>query len=69
MAEADRVGIELLRSQKTSSLPDDLDGLQNSINKLQAMIDETLEYVDGVVKTPASGNKAIGRYLMDTVRS
>lgn len=69
MAEADRVGIELLRSQKTASLPADLDGLQNSINKLQAMIDETLAYVDGVVETPASGNKAIGRYLMDTLAS
>lgn len=69
MVDADRVGIELLRSQKTSSLPDELDGLQASINKLQAMIDDTLTYVDGVCKNPTSGNKAIGRYLMDTLAS
>jgi hypothetical protein len=69
MVDADRVGIELLRSQKTSSLPDELDGLQASINKLQAMIDDTLTYVDGVCKNPTSGNKAIGRYLMDTVQN
>lgn len=67
MMDADRVGIELLKEQKSEHLPSDMDGLQQSISKLQGMIDETLEYVEGVCDGKMKGNKEVGRYLMDTV--
>lgn len=69
MMEADRVGIDLLKEQKSETLPSDLEGLQDSIGKLQAMIDETMEYVDGVCDGTQKPNKNIGRYLMDTLAS
>lgn len=69
MMEADRVGIELLKAENTESLPSDLDGLQQSISKLQGMIDDTLEYVEDVCEGQNPPNKNIGRYLMDTIAS
>mmetsp|Transcript_15435 Transcript_15435/g.29692 ORF Transcript_15435/g.29692 Transcript_15435/m.29692 type:complete len:287 (-) Transcript_15435:575-1435(-) len=69
MMDADRVGIELLKEQKSEHLPSDMDGLQQSISKLQGMIDETLEYVEGVCDGKMKGNKEVGRYLMDTIAS
>lgn len=69
MADADRVGIDLLTQPKSEALPTDLDGLQLSVGKLQAMINKALAYVEGVCEGRTKADKNIGRYIMDTIAS
>lgn len=67
MHEADRVGIDLLKNPKSHALPSDLEGLQQSIVKLQGMVEHVLGYVEGVCDGQVKPNKEIGRFLMDTM--
>ena len=67
MHEADRVGIDLLKNPKSDALPSDLEGLQQSIVKLQGMVEHVLGYVEGVCDGQVKPNKEIGRFLMDTM--
>mmetsp|Transcript_42518 Transcript_42518/g.51632 ORF Transcript_42518/g.51632 Transcript_42518/m.51632 type:complete len:286 (-) Transcript_42518:298-1155(-) len=67
MAEADRIGVQMLKERNTETLPSDIDGLQVSVKRLQGMLGEVTEYVDAVLEEKAPANKTIGRYLMDTL--
>ncbi|KAK3280920.1 hypothetical protein CYMTET_11261 [Cymbomonas tetramitiformis] len=67
MAEADRVGVDLLKTQQSESLPADVEGLEQSVTRLQSMLDEVLYYVNEVIEGRVEVNNSLGRYLMDTI--
>ncbi|EIM87911.1 Mov34-domain-containing protein [Stereum hirsutum FP-91666 SS1] len=75
-SDADRSGLDLLTSSLTSPLnatganttapTTDLSKLESSLRELIGMLDRVLGYVKDVVEGKKTGDKAVGRYLMDT---
>ncbi|RWR74523.1 eukaryotic translation initiation factor 3 subunit F isoform X2 [Cinnamomum micranthum f. kanehirae] len=69
MVEAERVGFDILRSTMVDKLPNDLEGMEVSMHRLLALIDDVSKYVDDVVEGRASPDNNIGRFIADTVAS
>lgn len=67
MAEAERVGVELLRRAKTEEMPSDLAALEDTVQRLHGMVETVHDYVNGVVEGQISGDNEIGRHLSETV--
>eukprot|EP00897_Mesotaenium_endlicherianum_P002407 jgi/Mesen1/2194/ME000152S01287 len=67
MVEAERIGFENLKKTMVEKLPGDLEGLESTVARLQAMIDVVFRYVDDVVEQRKPADNSIGRYLADTV--
>ncbi|KAH7916252.1 Mov34-domain-containing protein [Hygrophoropsis aurantiaca] len=72
--EAERSGLDLLTT--TASLPSsesplqpatDLEILEKSLQSVHDMLDRVLAYVQKVLAGEIEGNRAVGRYLMDTL--
>ncbi|KAH7930643.1 Mov34-domain-containing protein [Leucogyrophana mollusca] len=72
--EAERSGLDLLTS--TASLPSsesplqpasDLEIFDQSLQSVQDMLDRVLGYVQKVLAGEVEGDRAVGRYLMDTL--
>ena len=79
-ADAERAGLTAMASAQSaavgadggaaaapSPLPNDLAALEASVARLQAMLEVSHAYVDGVVEGRLKPNNAIGRFLADTV--
>jgi translation initiation factor 3 subunit F len=49
MLEAGKVGFDILKSTIVEKLPNDLEGMESSMEKLYVLIDEIYKYVDDVV--------------------
>lgn len=69
MSEAERVGYELLKSTMADKIPGDLEGMESTLERLLALIDEVYKYVDDVVEGRVSPDNSIGRVLAETVSS
>ncbi|GMG98308.1 hypothetical protein Nepgr_000148 [Nepenthes gracilis] len=69
MAEAERVGYELLKSTMVDKLPSDLEGMEASMERLLALIDDVYRYVDDVVEGRIAPDNNIGRFIADTLSS
>jgi translation initiation factor 3 subunit F len=66
-AEIEKIGVDVLSSQKSDRMPLDSDSLAQSIARLESSISQAHQYVDDVVEGRRKGDRNIGRYLADTV--
>ncbi|KAA1473460.1 Mov34-domain-containing protein [Dentipellis sp. KUC8613] len=65
--DAERSGLELLNSPTPTPAPiSDIALLETTLTTLVEMIDRVLIYVRAVLSGERQGDKAVGRYLMDT---
>ncbi|KAK9283152.1 hypothetical protein L1049_011383 [Liquidambar formosana] len=69
MVEAERVGFDILKSTTVDKLPNDLEGMEASMERLLALIDDVYKYVDNVVEGHVEPDNNIGRFISDTVAS
>ncbi|KAL6291066.1 hypothetical protein ACE6H2_008576 [Prunus campanulata] len=73
MVEAERVGYDILKTTMVDKLPTDLEGMEASMERLLALIDDVYKYVDNVVVSKEEGrvepDNNIGRFLLDAVAS
>jgi len=69
MLEAEQVGFDILKKTTVDKLPNDLEGMEASMEHLQALIDDVYKYVDGVVEGRVTPDNNIGRFIADTVAS
>ncbi|XP_021903969.1 eukaryotic translation initiation factor 3 subunit F [Carica papaya] len=69
MVEAERVGFDILKTTAVDKLPSDLEGMELSMERLLALIDDVYKYVDDVVEGRVAPDNSIGRFLADTVAS
>jgi translation initiation factor 3 subunit F len=67
LADAEKVGVDLLLSGITPKPLADQEDLQTSIKRLQALMGTAREYVSDVLEGKRQGDAAIGRYLTDTL--
>ncbi|EFJ10683.1 hypothetical protein SELMODRAFT_79764 [Selaginella moellendorffii] len=67
LLEAERVGFDILKKTLVDKLPNDLQGLESSMQRLQNMIDTVFKYVDDVVEGRIPPDNTVGRYLADTL--
>ena len=66
-SEAERVGSELLTKTANEGLLSDLEALERSTARLNAMLLNAQKYVSDVCEGKLPPNNAVGRYLADTV--
>ncbi|CBQ67576.1 related to translation initiation factor 3 (47 kDa subunit) [Sporisorium reilianum SRZ2] len=59
--------LSLLASQNISSPLTDLDALAVSLKQVQSQLDRVLTYVRAVIAGEKEGDKAVGRFLNDTI--
>ncbi|KAA8534103.1 hypothetical protein F0562_031704 [Nyssa sinensis] len=69
MVEAERVGFDILKATVVDKLPNDLEGMETSMERLLALIDDVYKYVDDVVEGHVAPDNNIGRFISDTVAS
>ncbi|XP_015877311.3 eukaryotic translation initiation factor 3 subunit F [Ziziphus jujuba] len=69
MVEAERVGFDILKTTMVDKLPTDLEGMEASMERLLALVDEVYKYVDNVVEGRVAPDNNIGRFISDTVAS
>ncbi|CAN4119511.1 unnamed protein product [Withania somnifera] len=69
MVEAERVGFDILKTTAVDKLPNDLEGMEASMQRLLALIDDIYKYVDDVVEGRVPQDNKIGRFISDTVAS
>ncbi|BBN12177.1 translation initiation factor 3 subunit F [Marchantia polymorpha subsp. ruderalis] len=67
MIEAERIGFDVLKKTMVDKLPNDLEGLEGTIERLHIMIETVFRYVDDVVEGRVAPDNTIGRYLADTM--
>ena len=68
MEEAERVGTDLLKGD-SEGLPSDMGGLEESVKRLQKMVETVYQYVDGVCSGRIEPNALIGQQLSSTLDS
>ncbi|KAH0776095.1 hypothetical protein KY290_007506 [Solanum tuberosum] len=69
MVEAERIGFDILKTTAVEKLPNDLEGMEASMQRLLALIDDIYKYVDDVVEGHVPQDNKIGRFIADTVAS
>ncbi|KAI4372943.1 hypothetical protein MLD38_011122 [Melastoma candidum] len=69
MVEAERVGFDILKKQSVDKLPSDLEGMEASMERLLALIDDVYKYVDDVVEGRVPADNNVGRFIADAVAS
>jgi len=69
MVEAQRVGFDILKTTAVDKLPNDLEGMEASMERLLALIDDVYKYVDDVVEGRVAPDNNIGRFLSESVAS
>ncbi|XP_047322333.1 eukaryotic translation initiation factor 3 subunit F-like [Impatiens glandulifera] len=67
MVEAERVGFDVLKTTSVDKLPNDLEGMEASMQHLLALIDEVYKYVDDVADGRIAPDNDIGRFISETV--
>ncbi|RKP10342.1 maintenance of mitochondrial structure and function-domain-containing protein [Thamnocephalis sphaerospora] len=71
-SDAERSGLDLLaqargKEDRSASLSSDLDNLERSVHKVQALLSRTIAYVDSVLSGATPMDAAVGRRIMDAV--
>ncbi|KAL5568518.1 hypothetical protein UlMin_025093 [Ulmus minor] len=69
MVEAERVGFDILKTTSVDKIPTDLEGMEASMERLLALIDDVYKYVDNVVEGQIIPDNSIGRFISDTIAS
>ncbi|KAK9127919.1 hypothetical protein Syun_016716 [Stephania yunnanensis] len=69
MLEAERVGFDILKTTMVDKIPNDLEGMEATMERLLALIDDVYKYVDDVVEGHIAPDNDIGRFLSETVSS
>lgn len=69
MAEAERVGFDILKKTSVDKLPSDLEGMEVSMERLLTLIDDVYKYVDDLVEGRVAPDHSIGRYIAEAVES
>ncbi|CAA0834387.1 Eukaryotic translation initiation factor 3 subunit F [Striga hermonthica] len=69
MVEAECVGFDVLKPTNVDKLPNDLEGMEASMERLLALIDDIYKYVDDVVEGRTAADTKIGRFIYDAVAS
>ncbi|GER50983.1 eukaryotic translation initiation factor 3subunit F [Striga asiatica] len=69
MVEAERIGFDVLKPTNVDKLPNDLEGMEASMERLLALIDDIYKYVDNVVEGRIAADTKIGRFIYDAVAS
>ncbi|EOY17890.1 Eukaryotic translation initiation factor 3 subunit F isoform 1 [Theobroma cacao] len=69
MVEAERLGFDILKTTAVDKLPNDLEGMEVTMERLLALIDDVYKYVDDVVEGRVAADNSIGRFIADTVAS
>jgi len=69
MVEAERVGYDILKTTSVDKLPNDLEGMEASMERLLALIDDVYKYVDNVLEGHVDPDNSIGRFISETVSS
>jgi translation initiation factor 3 subunit F len=69
MAEAERVGYELLKATIADKIPGDVEGMEASMERLLTLIDDAYKYVDDVVEKRIAPDNSVGRFIADAVSS
>lgn len=67
MIEAEQVGFDILKKTAVDKLPNDLEGMEASMEHLHALIEDVYKYVDGVVEGRETPDNNIGRFINDTL--
>ena len=66
---AERVGVSLLANESTDAVPSEKAGLEKTVRKLSAMLDETAAYVSRVNDGKIPADAEVGRFLADALAS
>ncbi|KAL6533133.1 Eukaryotic translation initiation factor 3 subunit F [Orobanche minor] len=69
MVEAERIGFDVLKPTNVDKLPNDLEGMEASMGRLLALIDDVYKYVDDVVEGRIAADLKIGRFISDAIAS
>ncbi|KAM0941431.1 putative eukaryotic translation initiation factor 3 subunit F, MPN domain-containing protein [Dioscorea sansibarensis] len=69
MVEAEQVGFDILKTTMVDKLPNDLEGMEASMERLLALIDDVYKYVDGVVEGNVTPDNNVGRLISDALAS
>ncbi|KAG4181518.1 hypothetical protein ERO13_A10G233100v2 [Gossypium hirsutum] len=69
MVEAERVGFDILKKTAVDKFPNDLEGMEVTMGRLSALIDDVYKYVDDVVEGRVPADNNIGRFIAETVAS
>ncbi|XP_024020513.1 eukaryotic translation initiation factor 3 subunit F [Morus notabilis] len=69
MVEAEQVGFDILKTTAVDKIPTDLEGMEASMERLLALIDDVSRYVDNVVEGNIAPDNNIGRFISDTLAS
>ncbi|KAB2063969.1 hypothetical protein ES319_A10G256200v1 [Gossypium barbadense] len=69
MVEAERVGFDILKKTAVDKFPNDLEGMEVTMGRLLALIDDVYKYVDDVVEGRVPADNNIGRFIAETVAS
>ncbi|KAL0359197.1 UNVERIFIED_CONTAM: Eukaryotic translation initiation factor 3 subunit F [Sesamum angustifolium] len=69
MVEAEKVGFDVLKPTNVDKLPNDIEGMEASMGRLLALIDDVYKYVDDVVEDRVARDSKIGRFISDTIAS
>ncbi|XWS56688.1 hypothetical protein CRYUN_Cryun09bG0107200 [Craigia yunnanensis] len=69
MIEAERLGYDILKTTAVDKLPNDLEGMEVTMERLLALIDDVYKHVDDVVEGRVAAENSIGRFIADTVAS
>lgn len=67
--EAERLGVDLLQSEEVDKIPDEMESLVASFDRLEASLAQAQDYVGAVVAGKRKGSVAVGRYLAETIAS
>ncbi|CAI0412261.1 unnamed protein product [Linum tenue] len=69
MIEAERIGFDILKTTMVDKLPSDLEGMEASMQRLLALIDDVYKYVDDVVQGVTAPANSVGRFISEVVAS
>ncbi|KAF4395702.1 hypothetical protein G4B88_013476 [Cannabis sativa] len=69
MIEAERVGYDILKTTAVDKIPTDLEGMEATMERLLALIDDVYKYVDNVVEGQIAPDNNIGRFISSTLAS
>ncbi|KAL3834866.1 hypothetical protein ACJIZ3_009602 [Penstemon smallii] len=63
------VPVDVLKQTNVDKLPNDLEGMEASMGRLLALIDDVYKYVDDVVEGRVAPDNKTGRYIADAIAS
>lgn len=69
MVDAERVGFDVLKATSVDKLPNDLEGMELTMERLLTLINDVYKYVDSVVGGQIAPDNNIGRFIADAVAS